>query len=191
MTDRWLNAKEDWRFLTAVGLLLMVMLANLLVAQWRAPFEVNYDARTSFEIAEREKWIKGAPLIIAKNFGVAEVVNVGEGVPESFVFERTLADIYDVGADYSAPPVDLKALAPELGQALAPYVQHQSEVFCNYEQAKYCDLQIAWQPRDLYPTPMVFVAVVLSDGHFGLIESGLLDELVASLIGTEQKAEQP
>lgn len=191
MSDRWLKARQNWRFLTAVGLLLVVLIANMLVAQWRAPFEVNYDARTTAEVAEKEQWISGAPLIIANNFAIAKVVNVGEGVPESFAFQETHAKIYKVGADYSAPPLDLKTLAPELPQALEPFVQHQSQVFCNYEQAKYCDLQIAWQPRELYPTPIIFVGVVLSDGHFGLIESSLLDELVASLIGTEQNAEQP
>lgn len=176
MSDRWQNLRSNWRYSAALGVLVAVALVNVLVAQWRPPFEVGYQPRTTVDIAEREAWIKGAPLILAKNFASVEVVNVGEGVEASFVFERTLADIYGVEVDYSATPVELGPSGPKVQAAIAAHVKHESEIFCNYASVKYCDLQIAWREQEWYPNPMVFVGVVLSDGHFALVESGLLDE---------------
>lgn len=175
--------KRNWRYLSAIGVLLLVALINVTVAQWRPPFEAGYQADTTAEIAEREAWIKGAPVFLASHFRAVEAVNVGEGVPASFVFERTLAEIYGVKADYSAPPIQLGPLGESVANGLANHVRHESEIFCNYADAKYCDLQIAWREQELYPTPMIFVAVELSVGHFALIESGLLDELVGAATG--------
>lgn len=177
MNDRWLGIRGNWRYFAALGALVLVALVNVTLAQWRPPFEVGYAADTTAEIAEREAWIKGAPVFLASHFGQVEAVNVGEGVEASFVFERTLAEIYNIDADYSAPPIQLGPQGATVEAGIALHVKHESEIFCNYANAKYCDLQIAWREQELYPTPIVFVAVELSAGHFALVESELLAEL--------------
>lgn len=177
LNDRWLVIKRNWRYFAALTTLLLVAVINVTIAQWRPPFEVGYQANTTAEIAEREAWIKGAPVFLASNFHEVEAINVGEGVEASFVFERTLADIYGVAVDYSAPPIQLGAQGQAVAAGIAAHVKHESEIFCNYADAKYCDLQIAWREQELYPSPMVFVGVELSAGHFALVESGLLSEL--------------
>lgn len=177
LNHRWQSIRRNWRYLTALAVLALVTILNITVAQWRPPFEVGYFADTTVEVAEREAWIKGAPVILSKYFSSVEVVNVGEGVEPSFVFERTLAQIYRVGVDYSQPPIQLGAAGEKVAAGIAAHVKHESEIFCNYKDAKYCDLQIAWREQEWYPSPAVFVGVELSAGHFALVEAELLAEL--------------
>lgn len=177
MNERWQGFRRNWRYVVALAVLLLVTLINVTVAQWRPPFEVGYRADTTAEIAEREAWIKGAPVFLASRFGEVSVVNVGEGVEASFVFERTLAQIYDVAVNYDAPPLQLGPQGAAVASGIKEHVKHESEIFCNYTDAKYCDLQIAWREQEWYATPIVFVGVELSVGHFALIESELLKEL--------------
>ena len=177
MNERWQSMRRNWRFTASLVVLALVALLNVTVAQWRPPFEIGYTANTTAEIAEREAWIKGAPVFLANHFDRVAVTNVAEGVEASFVFERTLAEIYGVDANYAEPPVELGPVAQRVANGIAPHVKHESEIFCNYQDAKYCDLQIAWVESDWYPSPLLFVGVVLGDGHFALVESQLLADL--------------
>lgn len=124
------------------------------------------------ELAIEESWIKGAAPILAANFESVSIVNLNKDVPESFVFDVALSEIYEISTNYEQPPVDLRGLGLE--QKLEPNTIERSEIFCNNEGQKYCELVIAWDQNSTGE----FTAVRIQDELYGIVANNLLAELV-------------
>ena len=124
------------------------------------------------ELAIEESWIKGAAPILAANFESVNIVNLNKDVPESFVFDVALSEIYEISTNYEQPPVDLRGQGLE--QKLEPNTIERSEIFCNNEGQKYCELVIAWDQNSTGE----FTAVRIKDELYGIVANNLLAELV-------------
>lgn len=142
--------------------------------------DVNTKANGFFstaEIASDENWIKGAAPILAANFESVSIRNLNKDVEESFVFDVALSQIYEIETDYQEPPVDLRDL--KLSGQLAASEKERSEIFCNLQDQKYCELVLVWDKNA--PQKSQFVAVRLEDSLFGIIEAGLLADTLSVL----------
>lgn len=133
------------------------------------PANGNYSVAA---IALEEHWIKGAAPILAANFDQVSIRNLNKDVEDSFVFDIALSQIYEIDTDYSEPPLDVRDI--DLGPALEPYVKEQSEVFCNNEDLKYCELILAW---DETADSGKFIALRLTDSQYGIVEVELARSL--------------
>ena len=109
---------------------------------------------------------------MAANFDSVSIVNLNKDVPESFVFDVALGQIYEIDANYDAPPLDLRGL--DLEQKLEPQTIERSEIFCNNEGQKYCELILAWDENSTGE----FTAVRISDALYGIVANNLIAELV-------------
>jgi hypothetical protein len=178
------------RFSIGIGTLLAVALANLFFAPQFGIWEINNNRFTTAELAIESEWIKGAAPILAENFDSVLVTNVNNDVELGFDFDAALAEIYQVAADYTSAPIDLRSAPDDTsgaqGRGLAQLlrdgglVQHESNVLCQLQEDKRCRLMLVWQADvTLRPIPAVFTAVVLEDKLFALIDRELLDVVPA------------
>lgn len=178
------------RFSIGVLILLAVGLTNFFFAPRFAIWEVDNNRFTTAELAIESEWIKGAAPILAENFDSVLVTNVNNDVELGFDFDAALAEIYQVAADYTFAPLDLRSAPGDdsgaQGVGLAGLlraqglVAHESNVLCQLQEDKRCRLMLVWQPDvQLRPLPAVFTAVVLEDKLFALIDRELLDAVPA------------
>ena len=142
--------------------------------------EIAVKAHTNFstaEIALEDHWIKGAAPILAAHFDSVRIVNVNKEVEESFVFDVALGQIYDIDADYTLPPIDVRA--KNLSAVLAANSKERSEIFCNNKDLKYCELELVWDQSA--PTDALFIALRVEDALYALVEAGLAKSLGVSI----------
>lgn len=124
------------------------------------------------EIALREHWIKGAAPILAANFEEVTLTHINKDVEESFVFDVALSQIYEISTDYSLPPIDVRDL--NLSAQVANFQQERSEVFCNNQDLKYCELILAWDQK---APAAEFVGLRIEDAVYAIVEVGLAERL--------------
>jgi hypothetical protein len=159
------------RFSLAIGLLAVSGLVALGVYP-KPDFWVTGDPHfTTAELAIEESWIKGAAPILAASFNKVSITNLNKDVPESFVFDIALSEIYEINTNYDAPPLDLRA--QNLEPALTKYQKERSEIFCNNPGQKYCELLIAWTEN----SDGSFTAVRITNDLYGIISNDLIPEL--------------
>ena len=123
------------------------------------------------ELALEEHWIKGAAPILAANFDEVTIVNLNKDVPDSFVFDIALSQIYQIQTDYTDPPIDVRS--QELAADLEPFVFERSSIFCNTPGQKYCELILAWNED----SNGSFTAVRITDDLYGIVADSLLEQL--------------
>ena len=160
------------RIRIAIGALLLAGIFGVGVFPAKDLFVSGSPHFSTAELAIEESWIKGAAPILAANFESVNIVNLNKDVPESFVFDVALSEIYEISTNYEQPPVDLRSL--ELEQKLEPNTIERSEIFCNNEGQKYCELVIAWDQDSAGE----FTAVRINDELYGIVANNLLAELV-------------
>jgi hypothetical protein len=176
------------RFTLGVGVLAVVALADILMAPKSEIWRVDNSDFSTAELVEQVGWIQGAAPILAKNFDSVMVTNVNNGAELAFNFDSSLAAIYQVAADYTFTPLDLRSGVGDnsgaQGKALASFlegrglVRHDSEVRCPRQADRKCRLRLIWREDvALRPLPVVLTAVVLEDKLFALIDRELIDEL--------------
>jgi hypothetical protein len=176
------------RFTLGVGVLAVVALANIFIAPKFEIWQVGNSDFSTAELAEQAEWIKGAAPILAKNFDSVLVTNVNKDVELAFDFDAALAEIYQVAADYTFAPLDLRSGVGDdsgaQGRSLASFlegrglVRHESDVLCQRQADRWCRLQLIWREDvALRPLPAVFVAVAFDDKLFALVDRELFDEL--------------
>jgi hypothetical protein len=129
---------------------------------------------TTGELALEEHWIKGAAPILADNFVEVSITNLNKDVQESFVFDIALSEIYEINTDYTNPPADLRRA--NLERELEPWVFERSEIFCNNEGQKYCELILVWDGA----SDGNFTAVRVTDDLYGIVANNVLESLGVS-----------
>ena len=160
------------RIRIAIGALLLAGIVGVGIFPAKELFVAGSPHFSTAELAIEESWIKGAAPILAANFESVNIVNLNKDVPESFVFDVALSEIYEINTNYDEPPVDLRGL--DLEQKLEPNTIERSEIFCNNEGQKYCELVIAWDQDSAGE----FTAVRINDELYGIVANNLLAELV-------------
>ena len=160
------------RIRIAIGALLLAGIVGVGIFPAKELFVAGSPHFSTAELAIEESWIKGAAPILAANFESVNIVNLNKDVPESFVFDVALSEIYEINTNYDEPPVDLRGL--DLEQKLEPNTIERSEIFCNNEGQKYCELVIAWDQNSTGE----FTAVRINDELYGIVANNLLAELV-------------
>jgi hypothetical protein len=160
------------RIRIALGSLLLAGIVGIGIFPAKDIFVAGSPHFSTAELAIEESWIKGAAPILAANFDSVSIVNLNKDVPESFVFDVALGQIYEIAANYDAPPLDLRGL--DLEQKLEPQTIERSEIFCNNEGQKYCELILAWDENSTGE----FTAVRISDALYGIVANNLIAELV-------------
>ena len=160
------------RIRIAIGALLLAGIVGVGIFPAKELFVAGSPHFSTAELAIEESWIKGAAPILAANFESVNIVNLNKDVPESFVFDVALSEIYEINTNYEQPPVDLRSL--DLEQKLEPNTIERSEIFCNNEGQKYCELVIAWDQNSTGE----FTAVRIQDELYGIVANNLLAELV-------------
>ena len=178
MNLAWLGtAAKSWRFWLAVGLTLVVTVANLAVAPKRLPFtKGNRDFNVS-QVIESRGWVEAAPVVLANHFRKVTVTNVGDRFGAGFGFERELVDIFGVQKVLrKSDPIDVRDRIT--ATELKPFVQFEAEVHCSGRTSKYCGFQIAWNPKRV-KRDVTFVGVLTTDDSYALIEKNLLLGLLA------------
>lgn len=160
------------RFSIAIGLLAVSGLVALGLYP-KPDFWVAGDPHfTTAELAIEESWIKGAAPILASSFESVSISNLNKDVPQSFVFDIALSEIYEIKTNYDAPPLDLRAQNLEL--PLSQYQKERSQIFCNNVGQKYCELLISWTEV----SDGNFTAIRITDELYGIISDDLIQELV-------------
>jgi len=178
------------RFTLGLLTLAVVVLANMLFAPRFGIWEVDNDRFSTAELAEQADWIKSAAPVLATNFDSVLVTNVNKDAELAFDFDAALAEIYQISADYTFLPLDLRSAIGDdsgsQGRGLAgllrarDLVQHESQVLCQRQEVRRCQLMLVWREGvELRPLPAVFTAVVLEDKLFALVDRQLIDELPA------------
>jgi hypothetical protein len=177
MRPAWLEgAPRKWQFWVAVIALIVITVANLKVAPWRLPFTKGNRDFNVAQMIESRRWVEAAPVVLTNHFRKVTVTNTGDRFKEGFGFERELVGIFGVAAVHRKNnPVDVR---DRLSAAqLAPFSQYKSTVHCSGRTSKYCGFQIYWNPKRA-PRDVTFVGVLTKDNAYGLIESGLLKQLL-------------
>lgn len=160
----------------ALALALVLGILSLALSPKEEAWLTGNTAFTTAELALKEHWIKGAAPILAANFESVRVERVNKDVSESFVFDVALGQIYKIDADYTLPPLDVRSL--KLEKKLEPFQRERSEIFCNNEDLKYCELILAWD--DQAPERVTFVALRIDDALYALVEDSLATRLGVS-----------
>jgi hypothetical protein len=171
--------KTSLRFAIAATVLLLIAIANRLIAPVDEPFfggngiwqEQNFEVTENVIDAE---WIEAAPIVLAENFEPVKITNIGDRFENGIGFERELVTIYGVDeVDRTEDPISTSLDESEFEE----FIQFESTTHCTRDDgSKYCDLFIAWD-ETLTPTGNAaeFLTVNFGDYQFAIIEKKLFE----------------
>lgn len=171
--------KTSLRFAIAATVLLLIAIANRLIAPVDEPFFGGNGIwqEQNFEVTENvidAQWIGAAPIVLAENFDRVSITNLGDRFENGISFERELVEIYGVDeVDRTEDPISTSLDESEFEE----FIQFESLTHCTRDDgSKYCDLFIAWD-ETLTPTgnPAEFITVNFGDYQFAIIEKKLFE----------------
>lgn len=171
--------KTSLRFAIAATVLLLIAIANRLIAPVDEPFFGGNGIwqEQNFEVTENvidAQWIGAAPIVLAENFETVRITNLGDRFENGISFERELVAIYGVDeVDRTEDPISTNLNTSEFEE----FIQFESTTHCTRDDgSKYCDLFIAW---DEALTPIgnqaEFITVNFGEYQFAIIEKKLFE----------------
>jgi hypothetical protein len=166
----------NWRRTTLVIGMVIVVAANLFVAERALPFFKGNRDFTITRIIERKQWIESAPVVLANHFDKVTVLNVGDRFKNGFGFESELVAIYGIDSvDYANDPIDLQDFFTTVKLNRGKLFVYESQVHCSGRKSKYCDMQLIWDKKAMnnYRT---FVGVQTGENAYALVDTLVLDK---------------
>ncbi len=171
--------KTSLRFAIAATVLLLVAIANRLIAPVDEPFFGGNGIwqEQNFKVTENvidAQWIEAAPIVLAENFEPVKITNIGDRFENGIGFERELVTMYGVDeVSRSRDPISTNLSTSEFED----FIQFESTTHCTRDDgSKYCDLFIAWD-ETLTPrgSQAEFITVNFGEYQFAIIEKKLFE----------------
>ena len=166
------------RLIVVVAATFALVLANLATVVHIWPL-THMPYRTSAELADFKDWNWGLASKIQSHFGSVTLTNIGSLETNGIYIPAELAAANNLVVSNQSGPMTLK---PSQIGALRTWPnanQTVSKTRCLGRELTYCPV-IIFSSDEINPKPSNFVAIVLKDTEFGLVEEKLLNQLIES-----------